>query len=164
MTAKGKTIHEQELVAVLKQLHDELDAAVAEAYGWPVDLADEAILEKLVDLNRQRAREEEQGLVRWLRPEYQNPTGTRQAAQEALPEAEDEAAPAAVREKSPWPTNLPQQVAAVRAALSRQTAPVSARELKEQFKNAREPKVREILQALASIGQAREMEEGRYVS
>jgi hypothetical protein len=147
LTAKGKTIHEQELVAVLKQLHDELDAAVAEAYGWPVDLADEAILEKLVDLNRQRAREEEQGLVRWLRPEYQNPTGTRQAAQEALPEAEDEAAPAAVR-----------------AALSRQTAPISARELKEQFKNAREPKVREILQTLASIGQAREMEEGRYVS
>ena len=46
----------------------------------------------------------------------------------------------------------------------RQTAPISARELKEQFKNAREPKVREILAALASIGQAREMEDGRYVS
>ena len=164
LTAKEKTIHEQGLVAVLKQLHDELDAAVAEAYGWPVDLADETILERLVDLNRQRAREEEQGLVRWLRPEYQNPTGSRDASQQALPEAEDEAAPAAVREKSPWPANLPQQVAAVRAALSRQSAPVSARELKEQFKNAREPKVREILQALASIGQAREMEDGRYVS
>ena len=51
-----------------------------------------------------------------------------------------------------------------RAALAGQSAPVTARELKEQFKNAREPKVREILQALASIGQAREMEEGRYVS
>jgi len=164
LTAKGKTIHEQGLVAVLKQLHDELDAAVAEAYGWPVDLADEAILERLVDLNRQRAREEEQGLVRWLRPDYQNPAGSRPAAQEALPETESETAPAAIREKSPWPANLPQQVAAVRAALARQSAPVTARELKEQFKNAREPKVREILAALASIGQAREMEDGRYVS
>lgn len=48
LLAKGKTIHEQGLVSVLKQFHDELDAAVAEAYGWPVDLADEAILEKLV--------------------------------------------------------------------------------------------------------------------
>ena len=164
LLAKEKIIHEQGLVAVLKQLHDELDTTVAEAYDWPVDLADEAILERLVDLNRQRAREEEQGLVRWLRPEYQNPTGSRSAAQEALPETESETAPPAVREKSPWPANLPQQVAAVRAALSRQPAPVSARELKEQFKHAREPKVREILQALASIGQAREMEDGRYVS
>ena len=164
LTAKEKTLHEQGLVAVLTQLHDELDAAVADAYGWPVDLASEAILERLVDLNRQRAREEEQGLVRWLRPEYQNPAGSRSAAQEALPETESETAPAAIREKSPWPTNLPQQVAAVRAALAGQSAPVTARELKEQFKNAREPKVREILQALASIGQAREMEEGRYVS
>lgn len=50
------------------------------------------------------------------------------------------------------------------AAFARQSAPVTARELKEQFKNAREPKVREILQALASIGQARETEDGRYVS
>ncbi|MDX9710117.1 MAG: hypothetical protein RBT64_11240, partial [Trichloromonas sp.] len=48
LTAKEKTIHEQGLVSILKQLHDELDAAVAEAYGWPVDLADEALLEKLV--------------------------------------------------------------------------------------------------------------------
>jgi len=48
--------------------------------------------------------------------------------------------------------------------LARQSATISAKELKEQFKNAREPKVREILAALASIGQAREMEEGRYVS
>ena len=165
LTAKEKTLHEQGLVAVLKQLHDELDAAVAEAYGWPVNLADETILERLVDLNRQRAKEEEQGLVRWLRPEYQNPAGSRSAAQEALLETESETAPtAAVREKSPWPANLPQQVAVVRAALAGQPAPVTARELKEQFKNAREPKVREILAALASIGQAREMEDGRYVS
>src|SRR5690606_26747436 len=35
LTAKEKTIHEQGLVSILKQLHDDLDAAVAEAYGWP---------------------------------------------------------------------------------------------------------------------------------
>jgi len=29
---------------VLKQIHDDLDAAVAEAYGWPGDLTDEQIL------------------------------------------------------------------------------------------------------------------------
>ena len=34
MTAKEKVIHEQGLVSVLKQLHDDLDAEVFEAYGW----------------------------------------------------------------------------------------------------------------------------------
>src|SRR5690606_17424967 len=40
LTAAEKKIHEQGLVAVLRDLHDDLDAAVAEAYGWPVDLTD----------------------------------------------------------------------------------------------------------------------------
>ena len=31
----------------LKQIHDDLDAAVAYAYGWPTDLTDEQILQKL---------------------------------------------------------------------------------------------------------------------
>jgi len=39
-------------VSVLKQLHDDLDAAVFDAYGWPRDLSDEQILQRLVDLNQ----------------------------------------------------------------------------------------------------------------
>ena len=38
LTTKEKVIHEQGLVTVLKQLHDELDLAVLETYGWS-DLA-----------------------------------------------------------------------------------------------------------------------------
>ncbi|WP_374609154.1 class I SAM-dependent DNA methyltransferase, partial [Thermomonas sp.] len=34
LTAKERTIHEHGLVSVLRQLHDELDAAVLDAYGW----------------------------------------------------------------------------------------------------------------------------------
>jgi hypothetical protein len=34
LTAKEKSIHDQGLVAVLRQIHDELDEAVLEAYGW----------------------------------------------------------------------------------------------------------------------------------
>jgi SAM-dependent methyltransferase len=34
LTAKEKAAHDQGLVAVLKQLHEELDAAVLDAYGW----------------------------------------------------------------------------------------------------------------------------------
>ncbi|MCX6873156.1 MAG: class I SAM-dependent DNA methyltransferase [Verrucomicrobia bacterium] len=34
LTAKDKEIHENGLVSILKQIHDDLDAAVLEAYGW----------------------------------------------------------------------------------------------------------------------------------
>ena len=39
----------------LDLLHRRLDSAVAAAYGWPADLGDEAILERLLALNLQRA-------------------------------------------------------------------------------------------------------------
>jgi len=50
LNAKDKTIHETGLVAVLRQLHDELDTAVLAAYGWS-DLAPtdtDALLDRLV--------------------------------------------------------------------------------------------------------------------
>lgn len=48
----------------LDNLHRALDAAVLAAYGWPADIADEELLERLLALNLERAAEEEQGLVR----------------------------------------------------------------------------------------------------
>ncbi len=71
----GRQVHEQGLVSVLRQINDDLDAAVADAYGWAVDLPDEEILRRLVALNAERAEEEIRRLIRWLRPELQNPTG-----------------------------------------------------------------------------------------
>jgi hypothetical protein len=44
--------------AWLDLVHKKLDAAVAAAYGFPADLTDEAILEKLLALNLERAAEE----------------------------------------------------------------------------------------------------------
>ncbi len=41
--------------AWLDHAHRELDAAVAAAYGWPADLTDEQILERLFQLNQARA-------------------------------------------------------------------------------------------------------------
>jgi len=41
--------------AWLDHLHKRLDAAVAAAYGWPADLSDEEILERLFALNQERA-------------------------------------------------------------------------------------------------------------
>ena len=41
--------------AWLDNLHRELDAAVAAAYGWPADLSDDEILARLFELNQARA-------------------------------------------------------------------------------------------------------------
>ena len=43
----------------LRNAHAKLDAAVADAYGWPHDLTDEQILDRLLALNLERAAEEE---------------------------------------------------------------------------------------------------------
>lgn len=40
----------------LKNAHKDLNDAVAEAYGWPTDLSDEEILERLFALNQQRVK------------------------------------------------------------------------------------------------------------
>lgn len=45
--------------AWLAPSHAKLDAAVAGAYGWPDELSDEQILERLLALNLERAAEEE---------------------------------------------------------------------------------------------------------
>ena len=41
--------------AWLANAHRKLDAAVAAAYGWPADLSDDEILERLFALNQKRA-------------------------------------------------------------------------------------------------------------
>ena len=43
----------------LQNAHAKLDAAVADAYGWPNDLSDEEILDRLLALNLERAEAEE---------------------------------------------------------------------------------------------------------
>jgi len=39
----------------LENLHKKLDTAVCAAYGWPADISDTEVLERLLVLNRERA-------------------------------------------------------------------------------------------------------------
>ena len=140
LSEKERLIHEHGLVSVLKQIHDELDAAVFDAYGWPHDLSDEEILRRLVDLNRERAEEEKRGIIRWLRPEFQNPEGTQAATatQGALPIEPEapEASPAVAGAKRPWPRTLPEQAQAVRAVLAEQPTGLTPEQLARLFLRA----------------------------
>jgi SAM-dependent methyltransferase len=161
LDAKELVIHQHGLVTVLSEIHDQLDAAVLGAYGWPLDISDDEILTRLCALNAERAAEERRGLVRWLRPEFQNKTT---AQQEALDVDEDaprkskgakaSKKPAATKPE-PWPPGLAEQARAVRAALTAAAAPVAAATLSKSFKGAKSARVAELLETLASLGQAR---------
>ncbi|MEZ5725635.1 MAG: RNA-binding protein [Paracoccaceae bacterium] len=157
---KDREIYDQGLVGILKDLHDQIDAAVADAYGWPADLPDEDILLRLVALNKERAAEEAQGHIRWLRPDYQNPTGTQAAKGKT---AEMDLGAAAKLEKAPWPATLPDQIAAVREALS-EMGEATPEQIARRFLRARTTAVQPLLESLAALGQAERTREGRYVA
>jgi SAM-dependent methyltransferase len=185
LNAKEQLTHEHGLVTVLRQLHDDLDAAVAEAYGWPEVVAgvndpgtpgsmsrattDEAILTHLCALNAQRAAEERAGTIRWLRPAFQNPAST--ATQTTLTgegldgaDATTATAPTKPAGKLTWPRTFAEQALAVRTALTTFAAPADAETLAMTFKNAKPDRVADILETLATLGQARTLADGRYVA
>ena len=75
--------------AIVDRLHEQLDQAVADAYGWGEEWAAGAlgpseIVARLVALNHQRAAEEAAGNVRWLRPDYQIPRFAKAAVKKKL--------------------------------------------------------------------------------
>ena len=183
LTPKEKETHQQGLVAILRELHDDLDRAVFDAYGWS-DLAaelvgkpgattplpdkpeaqtkaEEELLTRLVTLNATRAAEERQGKIRWLRPEFQNPDGEQTTQTEAKLDPGKIIEPAA-KDKHPWPKALPEQVQTLRAVLETQLSPVTAEQLARQFKRAPSKKVEELLQTLAALGNARQTENNQY--
>ena len=150
-----KDVYDAGLVGVLRQIHADLDAAVAEAYGWPADLSDEEILERLVALNHERAAEERDGKVRWLRPEFQAPKVPEGAKKAKQVEAELVAAEGKAK-KPKLPAALPEQVAAIRVVLEEADAPLSALQLSRRFSQGKraEKKVEDVLRTLAVLGQA----------
>lgn len=155
---KERKIFDNGLVLILKELHDSLNIAVAEAYGWPVDLLDEDMLARLVELNKERAAEERGGLVRWLRPEYQIPRFAkghdRQAAEEADAQVAAQLDVTAKEQKPSFPTNAVEQTAAVFGALAQASVPLDAAAIATQFRKTKtsEAKIAGVLASLARLG------------
>jgi hypothetical protein len=152
-----RTIFDDGLVLIMKELHDKIDVAVAEAYGWPADLADDEILTRLVALNKERSEEERRGLVRWLRPDYQIPRFAKGVDKQAAKEEGAQVAAeliAAVEQKPSFPTGAVEQTAAIFAALAAASEPLDAKGFAAQFKRTKmtEKKVGEVLASLARLG------------
>lgn len=160
LTKAEREINVKGLVSLLKDIHDRLDAAVLDAYGWGYDLTDEAILSKLVELNKARIEEEANGVVRWLRPEYQckgKATQKRKAAAKGKTEK-----PSKLKIQS-WPKALPDQFQSVRDALSNIGGHGDIEEIAKRFKRAPRKAVGEILETLAVQGLAVKLEDGVFV-
>lgn len=186
LTQKDKTTHEHGLVSLLRELHDDLDRAVFAAYGWD-DLAaqliglpgattplpdkseaqaeaEEELLLRLVALNSQRAAEEAKGQIRWLRPEYQNPSATKAPEQsEAELDVGDEMVlePAAKVKKITWPKGMREQIAAVRNTLGNQAMTLEMLVAHFAAPKTTTPLIVEALAALEELGMINE-EEGKY--
>ena len=161
LTPQERDIHDRGLVTLIRRHHDVIDGLVAEAYGWPADLADEQILTRLVALNKERAAEEAKGLVRWLRPDYQAPDYAAPVAGTL-----DLGGAVAVLPDNiiPWPGTLPEQVSAVQSILATATTPLAPHDVARAFKGKRAATVRPVLDALTGIGMARRLSDGRYAA
>jgi len=144
-------------VVILKNLHDELNATVAAAYGWPASLPATEVAKRIEALNRERAAEEAGGLIRWLRPAFQGPAELAARKEQLAMTVDAEAVLPA------WPKQAPAQFVALRAALARSGLAGPA-ELARQFRNVRPAKLVPMLETLAALGQARPAGAGRYVA
>jgi hypothetical protein len=156
LTDKERRIFDDGLVLILKELHDRLDVAVADAYGWPVDLPEEEVLSRLVALNKERAKEEKRGKVRWLRPDYQIPRfGSEKEKEEQMEADLGEAILAAVSGPKPsFPTDERDQTPAVLHQLMEAEGPVDAAAIAASFKQGRKclPAVQAVLASLFRMG------------
>jgi hypothetical protein len=152
LTDREKIIYDQGLVSVLKKIHDDLDIAVFDAYGWPHDLTDEQILDRLVALNAERAEEERNGFVRWLRPEFQSPPNGRKMAQTTTGLDGEPPGEKAIVGAQTWPKKMPEQIAAVRDLLLSGDAAWSAAHVVRTLKGANAADVELVLESLVALG------------
>jgi hypothetical protein len=173
---KDKDINKKGLISILKELHDDIDRAVLDAYGW-LDLAkgligmpggttpyksksetqamaEAQLLNRLVDLNKKCVEDEEEGIIHWLRPEYQNPDAisTQQQIQGELEELSKDSSEIFIKPatKQTWPKEIREQVVLVRTSLKDQSKTVE--QIASQFKYNQRSSIQAVLDALESLG------------
>lgn len=183
ITDAERDVYDAGLVSILKEIHDDIDKAVLEAYGCS-DLApalvgkpgattpsphktavqeeaEQELLLRLVALNQERAAEEQRGIVRWLRPDYQIP-----ALGHKIPKPKGEQVEmldvtvVEKAEKEKWPSDGLLQIRLVRDALSKETGPAAPEQISAAFKGGRNrtTRIQEVLDHMVETGLARQTE------
>ncbi len=167
LTPDDERIKEEGLILILKELHERLDRLVFQAYGWPDTLTDEEILERLVALNAERAREEAAGHVRWLRPDYQIPRFAKTTATKTGEMDLGEKVVAFDRSLPDFPKDRYEQPLAVEFLLLSAGRPMDAAELARGFKRGGkriEERIEQVLTTLARYGRITAADGGRYAA
>ena len=148
-----------------------------QAYGLEAGLSTDTLLTQLVELNTQRAAEEKTGLIRWLRPEFQNPAASKTLQNQELlaPAQQGLQAEIALDNKEkpvsgkapdqntqPWPARLPEQVRALAQVLASHSSALTVPEIEARFKGKGPWKksLPRILETLEALGRARREETG----
>jgi len=131
------------------RIRDELDAAVLDAYGSSQTITDE---QNLVALNAERAEEERNGLIRWLRPEYQAPNEiveTQPTLEGIITQEEPIIEPV---EQQKWPAKPKDQLAAIRDLLRTTPGEWTTQQIAAQFKgNITKKKIEAITENLERL-------------
>ena len=179
-----KALHRAAQIAVLKDLHDRIDRAVFDAYGWSdlaprivgkpggltpslrkspdQEAAEEDLLKRLVELNKERVRDEARGDIHWLRPAFQKPRLAAKAPQPATGQQVEAklATFVAPAEKIAWPKDGLEQIKVVRAALGDADAPISVPDLDARFKGGRkrQDRLADLLAYMSETGMIRAQE------
>ncbi|SOD89874.1 class I SAM-dependent DNA methyltransferase [Spirosoma fluviale] len=163
LTPKEQAINQMGLASVVLSLHQQIDAAVADAYGWPHDLPESEILNRLVRLNHERAAEEAAGHIRYLRPEYQAPGQQQMGIDLGVTTAKETQR---VESGGPqeWPKELAGQMQAIRTFVQQAGLPVSVAQVAAQFKGAGVVKVQPLLDTLTTLSLLRLTPENTYAS
>lgn len=162
-------------IAILKELHDEIDREVFAAYGWSdlgeqlvgkpggttpsahksaeQEAAEEELLVRLVALNQARAA----AVVQWLRPDFQKPRLAAKVKGEVQVEAD--LGEMVVTQDVKWPSDGLDQIRSVRDLLARADAPITVPALAAAYAGRASPKRRErveqVLETLVATGAAR---------
>lgn len=169
-------------VQVLRDLHDEIDRAVLDAYGWS-DLAaalvgrpgattpsphkpwsqvaaEEEVRVRLVALNQARQVSEARGEIEWLRPEYQVPRLRNKAPQpdSAKQTTADLGGSTESTAKSfAWPSDGLDQIRAVRGILANATTPLTPEDIARWFGKGRNraARIETVLRHMVETGMVR---------
>lgn len=182
LTAEERDIYDAGHVAILGELHDEIDRAVLAAYGWSdlapalvgmpgatipsshkstaQETAEEEILVRLVALNQARATSEAKGEIEWLRPEYQVPRLRLKAPQpdRAKQVAADLGGSAeGVAQAPAWPSDGLDQIRAVRSVLATAATPLAPEDIARRFRGGRNriARVETVLRHMVETGMVR---------
>ncbi|MEL6644251.1 MAG: DNA methyltransferase [Pseudomonadota bacterium] len=179
MTEAERDVYEAGQIRILAELHDDIDRAVLDAYGWS-DLApaligkvggaipslhktpeqeeaEEELLTRLVALNEERAAEEARGEIRWLRPDFQIPKLGKKAPQPAMDVATITVLPTPEAEKPIWPKEPMDQIRILRRTMAGADTPLSPADLSAHFKGGRkrEERIERLLADMVELGIAR---------